>query len=55
MDKENNNNTSKEKITIGDDVIISMGAAVFRDVEAGATVVGNPARVTRGNDQHKVF
>lgn len=49
------NATSKEKIMIGDDVIISMGAVVFRDVAAGATVVGNPARVTRGNDQHKVF
>ena len=49
------NATSKEKITVGNDVIISMGATVFRDVEAGATVVGNPARVTKGNDQHKVF
>lgn len=49
------NATSKEKISIGDDAVISMGAVVFRDVEDGATVVGNPARVTRGNDQHKVF
>lgn len=49
------NATSKEKLVFGDDVIIAMGAAVFRDVEAGATVVGNPARVTRGNDEHRVF
>lgn len=49
------NATSKEKISIGDDAIVGMGAAVFRDVDSGVTVVGNPARVTRGNDQHKVF
>ncbi len=49
------NASSKERITVGDDAIIGMGAAVFRDVEEGATVVGNPARVTKGNDQHKVF
>lgn len=49
------NATSKEKISIGDDAIVGMGAVVFRDVDSGATVVGNPARVTRGNDQHKVF
>jgi sugar O-acyltransferase (sialic acid O-acetyltransferase NeuD family) len=44
-----------EKLTVGDDAVIGMGAAVFRDVPAGATVVGNPARITRGNDEHKVF
>ncbi len=44
-----------ELLIIGDDVIIAMGSSVFRDVPAGATVVGNPARITRGNDEHKVF
>ena len=44
-----------ELLTIGDDAIIAMGSAVFRDVPAGATVVGNPARITRGNKRHKVF
>jgi len=44
-----------EKLTIGDDVIVAMGSTVFRDVPSGSTVVGNPARVTRGNDEHKVF
>jgi len=45
----------KELSNIGDDAIVGMGSSVFRDVPAGATVVGNPARVTRGNDDHKVF
>lgn len=44
-----------EKITVGNDVIVGMGSAVFRDVPDGATVVGNPARITKGNDEHKVF
>lgn len=44
-----------ERLTIGDDAIIGMGSAVFRDVPAGATVVGNPARITRGNDERKIF
>lgn len=47
--------TFLQKLTIGDDAIISMGSVVFRDVAAGTTVVGNPARVTRGNEEHKVF
>ncbi len=31
-------------ITIGDDAIVGAGAVVTRDVPAGATVVGNPAK-----------
>jgi sugar O-acyltransferase (sialic acid O-acetyltransferase NeuD family) len=45
----------KEQITVGDRAIISMGAAVFYDVPSGSTVVGNPARITLGNAERKVF
>ena len=45
----------KEKLHVGNDAIIGMGSVVYRDVNDGETVVGNPARVTLGNAGHKIF
>lgn len=45
----------KEKLVVGSDAIVGMGSVVYQNVPEKATVVGNPARVTRGNDENKVF
>jgi hypothetical protein len=34
-------------VKIGEDATVAAGAVVFREVEAGATVIGNPARLAR--------
>lgn len=42
-------------LTIGDDAELSAGSIVFRDVESGMIVMGNPARVIRKNEGQGVF
>ena len=42
-------------LTIGDDVEISAGSIVFRDIEPAMIVMGNPARVIRRNEGNGVF
>lgn len=49
------NSSMKQGVNLGDDVIVGMGSMVFKDVESNNTVVGNPARITKGNLEHKVF
>lgn len=44
-----------EKLSVGDRAIVGMGACVFRDVPDDMIVMGNPARVIRRNENHKVF
>ena len=39
----------KAGVTIGDNAEIAMGAVVFRDVPAGCTAIGNPARIITGS------
>lgn len=45
----------KEKISIGNDVICSAGAIVFRNLPDNVIAMGNPARIIRKNDEKKVF
>ncbi|MCR5726947.1 MAG: acetyltransferase [Lachnospiraceae bacterium] len=42
-------------LEIGDDVEISAGSIVFRNIEPGMIVMGNPARVIRRNEGRGVF
>jgi len=45
----------KEGVSIGGSTIVSMGSAVFRDIPAGVIAVGNPARIAKNNEEHRVF
>ena len=46
---------TSDHIRIGDDVIISAGAIVFKDLPDGVIAVGNPARIMKNNDEKRVF
>lgn len=49
------NSCAKDRITVGDKAIISMGAVLLRNVRPGAIMVGNPARHLGENERGKVF
>ncbi len=46
---------TKDELTIGNDVICSAGAIVFRDLPDEVIAVGNPARIVRKNEEKRVF
>lgn len=45
----------KNGLTVGNDVICSAGAIVFRDLPDEVIAVGNPARVMKKNEERRVF
>jgi sugar O-acyltransferase (sialic acid O-acetyltransferase NeuD family) len=47
--------TVKEKVVIGSRVIVGMGSAVFRDLPDDVVAFGSPARITKPNEEHRVF
>lgn len=46
---------TKQNLKIGNDVICSAGAVVFRDLPDEVIAVGNPARIMRENKDKRVF
>ena len=45
----------KERVKIGSNSIIGMGSIVYKDIPDGVIALGNPARVVRKNEHHKIF
>lgn len=45
----------KDRIRIGDDAIISLGAVILRNVRAGSIMIGNPAKKWGNNVEKTVF
>ena len=45
----------RDRIRIGDESIVALGAAVFEDVPDGATVIGNPARISGEGKDTSVY
>ena len=46
---------TKDHICVGNDVIISAGAIVFKDLPDEVIAVGNPARIMKNNSEKRVF
>lgn len=46
---------TKDHISVGNDVIISAGSIVFKDLPDETIVVGNPARIMKKNEDKRVF
>jgi sugar O-acyltransferase (sialic acid O-acetyltransferase NeuD family) len=46
---------TKDRLSIGEQVIVSMGAIVFKDIPDKMIAMGNPARPLRRNEESKVF
>jgi sugar O-acyltransferase (sialic acid O-acetyltransferase NeuD family) len=46
---------TKDRLTIGYQVIVGMGAIVFKDIPDKMIAMGNPARPIRRNEDNKVF
>lgn len=47
------NSTVKNKVRIGNNVLVGMSAVVVKDVEDNAVVVGNPAKLLRYQDERR--
>ena len=45
----------RDQVNIGFDTIIGMGSVVTKDIPDQVIALGNPARVMRRNEDHKVF
>ena len=45
----------KDRITIGDSAILSLGAVALRNVRERAIMIGNPAKIIGYNTEDKVF
>jgi len=45
----------QEQLTIGEASIVGMGSVVYRDIPDEVIALGNPARVSRRNEEKKVF
>jgi len=49
------NASVRDRVRIGSRSIIGMASAVFSDIPDDVIALGNPARVLRKNDEHRVF